>query len=155
MATALKEGDKAPLFNSKDQNENQISSKNLKGKKIILYFYPRDNTPGCTAEACSLRDGYDELLNAGFVVIGVSPDNEKSHQKFSEKHNLPFHLIADTDKELANSYGVWGEKKMLGKTYMGIIRTTFIISEEGVIEHVIPKVDTKNHAGQILELYKK
>jgi thioredoxin-dependent peroxiredoxin len=155
MATVLKEGDKAPLFKSKDQNENEISSENMKGKKIILYFYPRDNTPGCTAEACSLRDGYDELLKAGFVVIGVSPDNEKSHQKFSKQHNLPFHLIADKDKELISSYGVWGEKKMLGKTYMGVIRTTFIISEDGLIEHIIPRVDTKNHAGQILELYKK
>lgn len=153
MGTNLKPGDKAPIFRSKDQNDNEISIENLKGKKIILYFYPRDNTPGCTAEACSLRDGYDELLDSGFVVIGVSPDDEKSHKKFSEKHNLPFHLLADKEKEIVERYGVWGEKKMAGKTYMGVIRTTFIIAEDGTIEHILPKVDTKNHAGQILELY--
>jgi thioredoxin-dependent peroxiredoxin len=155
MSTILKAGDKAPPFSEKDQNDNIISIENLKGKRIILYFYPRDNTPGCTAEACSLRDGYDRLLNEGFVVVGVSPDSEKSHQKFSKQHNLPFHLIADKDKKLINSYGVWGEKKMLGKSYMGVIRTTFIISEDGIIEHIIPKVDTRNHAGQILEIYNK
>jgi thioredoxin-dependent peroxiredoxin len=153
MASDLKRGDKAPRFSSIDQNGRKISLDNLKGKKIILYFYPKDNTPGCTAEACSLRDGYDSLLNAGFVVIGVSPDSEKSHKGFSEKYNLPFHLIADTEKELIKEYGVWGEKSMMGKSYMGVIRTTFVISEDGIIEHVIPKVDTKNHAGQILELY--
>lgn len=153
MATKLNIGDKAPAFSVKDHNGNPVSLENLKGKKVIFYFYPRDNTPGCTAEACSLRDGYDDLLNAGFVVVGVSPDNEKSHQNFSRKYNLPFHLVADTGNELLKEYGAWGEKKMYGKTYEGVIRTTFIISEDGIIEHIISKVDTKNHAGQILELY--
>lgn len=153
MATQLNTGDKAPEFSFKDQNGKQISLEELKGKKIILYFYPKDNTPGCTAEACSLRDGYDNLLDAGFVVLGVSPDSEKSHQNFSKKHDLPFHLIADPEKELIKKYGAWGEKKMYGKTYEGVIRTTFVISEDGVIEHIIPKVNTKDHAGQIMELY--
>lgn len=153
MATKLKSGDKAPEFSMNDQNGNHVSLETLKGKKVILYFYPKDNTPGCTAEACSLRDGYDDLLAAGFVVVGVSPDTEKSHQGFGKKYNLPFHLIADTGKELLNKYGAWGEKKMYGKSYEGVIRTTFVISEEGIIEHVIPKVDTKNHAAQIMELY--
>ncbi len=153
MATKLKTGDKAPLFLAKDQNGNEISLEDLKGKKVILYFYPKDNTPGCTAQACSLRDGYDDLLAAGFVVVGVSPDSEKSHQNFTEKHDLPFHLITDTEKELMQKYGAWGEKKMYGKTYEGVIRTTFIISEDGIIEHVIPKVNTKNHASQIMALY--
>ncbi len=153
MATKLKTGDKAPSFTVKDQKGDEISLEKLKGKKIILYFYPRDNTPGCTAEACSLRDGYDKLLASGFVVVGVSPDTEKSHQNFSSKHDLPFHLVADTEKKLLNEYGAWGEKKMYGKTSEGVIRTTFIISENGMIEHIIPKVDTKNHAEQIMALY--
>lgn len=153
MATKLKTGDKAPPFKVKDQKGDEISLEKLKGKKIILYFYPRDNTPGCTAEACSLRDGYDKLLDSGFVVVGVSPDTEKSHQNFSSKHDLPFHLVADTEKELLKEYGAWGEKKMYGRTSEGVIRTTFIISEKGIIEHIIPKVDTKNHAEQIMALY--
>ncbi len=153
MATKLNPGDKAPDFSSKDQKGEEISLEKLKGKKIILYFYPKDNTPGCTAEACSLRDGYDRLLEAGFVVVGVSPDSEKSHVNFAAKHNLPFHLIADTEMEMLKQYGAWGEKKMYGKTYEGVIRTTFVISENGTIEHVIPKVDTKNHAEQIMALY--
>jgi len=153
MATKLNIGDQAPAFSVKDHNGNPVSLENLKGKKVILYFYPKDNTPGCTAEACSLRDGYDDLLNAGFVVVGVSPDSEKSHQNFSRKHNLPFHLVADTGNELIKKYGAWGEKKMYGKTYEGVIRTTFIISGDGNIEHIISRVDTKNHARQILELY--
>ncbi len=153
MATKLKTGDKAPSFSVKDHGGQEVNLENLKGKKVILYFYPKDNTPGCTAEACSLRDGFDKLLDAGFVVAGVSPDSEKSHKNFAEKHNLPFHLIADTGKELLKAYGAWGEKKMYGKSYEGVIRTTFVISEEGIIEHVIPKVDTKNHAEQILALY--
>ena len=153
MATGLKSGDKAPEFSMNDQNGNPVSLGKFRGNKVILYFYPKDNTPGCTAEACSLRDGYDRLLDAGFVVVGVSPDSEKSHRNFSEKYNLPFHLIADTEKDLLKKYGAWGEKKMYGKSYEGVIRTTFVISEEGIIEHVIPKVDTKNHAAQIMELY--
>ena len=153
MENKLQAGDKAPEFSSKDQNGKEISFENLRGKKIILYFYPKDNTPGCTAEACSLRDGYDDLMKAGFTVVGVSPDTEKSHQGFSKKHDLPFHLIADPDRDLIKKYGVWGEKKNYGKTYEGVIRTTFIINEDGIIEHVIPRVDTKNHASQILKLY--
>lgn len=153
MSTPLKPGDKAPSFLSKDQNGNQISLEGFRGKKIILYFYPKDNTPGCTAEACSLRDGYNDLTEAGFAVVGVSPDSEKSHQNFSNKYDLQFHLIADTEKELLKKYGAWGEKQMYGKTYEGVIRTTFVISEDGVIEHVIPKVNTKEHAAQIIALY--
>ncbi len=153
METQLKKGDKAPGFSFKDQNGRQISLEELKGNKIILYFYPKDNTPGCTAEACSLRDGYDDLLNAGFVVVGVSPDSEKSHENFRRKYDLPFHLIADPEKKTIKKYGAWGEKKMYGKTYEGVKRTTFVISEDGIIEHVIPKVNTKDHAGQIMELY--
>jgi thioredoxin-dependent peroxiredoxin len=153
MAENLKPGDKAPAFQANDQNGEQISLEKFSGKKIILYFYPKDNTPGCTSEACSLRDGYDDLLAAGFVVVGVSPDSEKSHRNFAEKHGLPFHLVADTDRKMLMDYGAWGEKKMYGKTYEGVIRTTFVISEEGKIEHVIPKVDTKNHAQQIMSLY--
>jgi len=156
MATInLKSGDKAPEFVSVDQNGKQIKLSDFKGKKVILYFYPKDNTSGCTAEACSLRDGYEQLANLGFEVVGVSPDSEKSHQNFIKKYNLPFRLIADTDQKVANLYGVWGEKKMYGKAYMGILRTTFIIDEKGVIAHVISKVDTGEHVKQILELIGK
>jgi len=156
MATInLKSGDKAPEFNSVDQNGKQIKLSDYKGKRLILYFYPKDNTSGCTAEACSLRDGYEQLENLGYEVIGVSPDNEKSHQNFIKKFNLPFSLIADTNQDVANSYGVWGEKKMYGKSYMGILRTTFIIDEKGVIAHVISKVNTGEHVNQILELIGK
>ena len=151
MAT-LKPGDKAPGELLKLAGLKQSDTK---GKKIILYFYPKDNTPGCTAEACDLRDNYELLKSKGFVVIGVSPDSEKSHQNFADKFNLPFQLIADTGKELLEAFGVWGEKKMYGKSYMGVLRTTFVISENGIIEKVIDKVDTKNHAGQILEEMKK
>lgn len=147
----LKVGDKAPDFQAIDQDGRSISLTDYKGKKIILYFYPKDNTPGCTDEACSLRDGYDDLTKSGYDVIGVSADSEKSHQGFISKHNLPFRLIADTDKKVIQAYGAWGEKKMYGKSYEGIIRTTFIISEDGTIEEIIDKVKTKNHASQILE----
>lgn len=153
MENKIQKGDRAPSFSSVDTEGNEISLENLRGKKIILYFYPKDNTPGCTAEACSLRDGYDKLLEAGFTVLGVSPDNEKSHEKFRSKYQLPFHLIADPEKELIRKYGVLGEKKMFGKTVEGVKRTTFVINEDGVIEHIIPKVDTNNHASQILALY--
>jgi len=152
---SLKSGDKAPEFSSVDQNGNQIKLSDYKGKKVILYFYPKDNTSGCTAEACSLRDGYEQLANLGFEVIGVSPDNEKSHQNFIKKFDLPFKLIADTDQAVANSYGVWGEKKMYGRSYMGILRTTFLIDEKGIINHVISKVNTGDHLNQILELIGK
>lgn len=148
--TALKTGDKAPDFTGKDQKGNEISLTSLKGNKVVLYFYPKDDTPGCTAQACSLRDNYEALINAGYRVIGVSPDSEKSHIKFAEKYDLPFPLLADTDKKIANDYGVWGRKKFMGKEYDGVIRTTVIIDAEGVISEVIEKVDTKNHANQIL-----
>jgi len=144
----LKEGDKAPDFLYKLASSD---AKEFKGKKTILYFYPKDNTPGCTAEACSLRDNYGLLKSKGFEVIGVSPDSEKSHDKFTEKFTLPFKLIADTEKEILQAYGVWGEKKMYGKSYMGVLRKTFIISEKGIIEKIIEKVDTKEHAIQILK----
>jgi thioredoxin-dependent peroxiredoxin len=153
MENKLQPGDMAPSFSVKDHNGREISLEKMTGKKIILYFYPKDNTPGCTAEACSLRDGYDDLLKAGFSVVGVSPDNEQSHQDFSRKYELPFHLIADPEKELIKKYGAWGEKSRFGKTYEGVLRTTFIINEQGVIEHIIPKVDTQDHAAQILKLY--
>ncbi len=152
---SLKSGDKAPEFTSVDQNGNQVKLSDHKGKKVILYFYPKDNTSGCTAEACSLRDGYEQLSNLGFDVIGVSPDNEKSHQNFIKKFDLPFKLIADTDKAVATLYGVWGEKKMYGRSYMGILRTTYIIDEKGVINHVISKVNTGEHVNQIIELIEK
>lgn len=148
--TNLKEGNPAPVFNGKNQEGKNISLKDFSGKKIILYFYPKDNTPGCTAESCNLRDNYAEIKQKGYEVIGISPDSEKSHQKFINKFNLPFTLIADTDKSIAASYGVYGKKKFMGKEYMGIIRTTFIISEKGIIESVISDVDTKQHTKQIL-----
>lgn len=148
--TQLKPGDKAPDFKGKDSQGNTISLADLKGSKIVLYFYPKDNTPGCTAQACNLRDNYDVLMKQGYKVIGVSADNEKSHVKFIEKFELPFPLIADTEKEILQAYGVWGPKKFMGRTYDGIHRTTFIIDEKGVISEVIEKVDTKNHAAQFL-----
>lgn len=143
----------APQFSGSDQNGNSVSLSSFTGKKIVLYFYPKDNTPGCTAEACSLRDNYEELLKKGFIVLGVSPDSDKSHKGFAEKHNLPFPLIADPDKKIMTAYGAWGEKVMYGKKVTGVIRTTFIIDEKGIIEKVIKKVDTKEHAGQIFKLY--
>jgi peroxiredoxin Q/BCP len=148
--THLKKGDKAPQFIGEDQNGNTISLENLKGEKIVLYFYPKDNTPGCTAQACNLRDNYDILLSKGYKVIGISADTQKSHQKFIEKYNLPFPLIADTDKQIIKQYGVWGPKKFMGRTFDGINRTTFIINTEGNIEEVIEKVKTKEHTKQIL-----
>ena len=149
----LKEGMKAPWFEGIDQNSKEVKLSDFTGKKIILYFYPKDNTPGCTAEACNLRDNYETLLQKGFVVIGVSPDNEKSHKGFAGKYSLPFHLIADTSKKILNDYGVWGEKKMYGKSFMGVIRTTFIIDGKGIIEKIITKVDTSDHTVQIFNTY--
>jgi peroxiredoxin Q/BCP len=146
--TNLKEGDKAPDFLIEKAG---LKKSDIKGKKVILYFYPKDNTPGCTAESCNLRDNYDDLKAKGFEVIGVSPDSEKSHENFKTKHNLPFALVPDTEKEVLNAYGVWGEKNMYGKKYMGVLRTTFIISEDGIIEKIITKVKTKEHAAQILK----
>lgn len=150
-----KEGSKAPDFNGIDQNGKEVNLKNFAGKKLILYFYPKDNTPGCTAEACNLRDNYNDLLNNGFAIVGVSPDSEKSHAGFSDKYSLPFPLIADTGKKILNDYGVWGEKKMYGKSFFGVIRTTFVIDEKGVIDKIISKVETAGHAAQILKLYNK
>lgn len=144
-------GDKAPAIHAKDQHGNDIELEDFKGSKIVLYFYPKDNTPGCTAEACSLRDNYDALLKQGYKVIGVSPDDEKSHQKFTDKYDLPFPLIPDTQKKVLNDYGVWGRKKFMGREYDGVIRTTFVIDEDGKIAEIIEKVDTKKHAGQILK----
>lgn len=149
--TTLKPGDPAPEIDAVDQDGNEIKLKNFRGSKVVLYFYPKDNTPGCTAEACSLRDNYSLLMKKGFKIIGVSADDEKSHKKFIEKFALPFPLIPDKGKKILKDYGVWGMKKNYGKEYEGIIRTTFIISEEGKIERVITKVDTKDHAAQILE----
>ncbi|HXH20084.1 MAG TPA: thioredoxin-dependent thiol peroxidase [Chitinophagales bacterium] len=151
MAT-LKEGDKAPVFKAKDQNGNTVSLSDFKGKKVVLYFYPKDDTPGCTKEACSFRDNYSMLKKKGFEVIGVSVDNEKSHQKFIKRYNLPFTLLADDDKKIVNDYGVWGEKSFMGRKYMGTFRTTFIISEQGKIEKIITKVDTENSAQQVLDV---
>jgi peroxiredoxin Q/BCP len=142
-------GKKAPNFSALDENENNVSLSDFTGKKLVLYFYPKDDTPGCTAEACSLRDHYDELLKKGYAILGVSPDEPKKHTKFIAKYNLPFSLLADTDQTVCNAYGVWVEKSMYGRKYMGVARTTFIIDEEGVLTEIIEKVDTKNHASQI------
>lgn len=153
--TPLAEGQKAPLFEGRDQNGNVVRLSDLLGKKVILYFYPKDNTPGCTAEACSLRDGNSELVQKGFAVIGISPDTEKSHKGFAEKYELPFTLIADPEKKILNAYGVYGEKMMYGKPVTGVIRTTFIIDEEGIITSIIKKVDTKDHASQVIKVWNK
>jgi thioredoxin-dependent peroxiredoxin len=148
--TTLKPGDKAPDFKGQDQNGNVLTNEDFKGNKLVVYFYPKDNTPGCTAQACNLRDNYDLLLSKGYKVIGVSADSEKSHKSFIEKFTLPFPLIADTDREMIKAFGVWGPKKFMGKTFDGIHRTTFVIDENGVIEEVITKVETKDHTSQIL-----
>lgn len=145
-----KTGETAPDFTVNNQHGNPVSLSSFKGKKVVLYFYPKDDTPGCTAESCNLRDNYRQLLDAGYEVLGVSPDNEKKHQKFIAKYDLPFDLLADTDNAVATAYGVWVEKSMYGRSYMGIARTTFIIDEEGKIAEVIEKVDTSNHSSQIL-----
>ena len=147
---ALTVGSKAPDFSTKDQDGNEISLAQLKGKKIVLYFYPKDMTPGCTAESCNLRDNYKALQKAGYEVFGISSDTEKSHKKFIEKEKLPFSLLADEDKSVHARFGTWIEKSMYGRKYMGTARVTFIIDEKGIISEVIEKVDTKNHASQIL-----
>lgn len=148
----LKEGEKAPEFGVKDQDGRLHQLSDYKGKKIALYFYPKDLTPGCTTQSCNLRDNYTDLKKAGIEVIGVSADTEKKHVQFIDKHQLPFTLLADTDKKLINSYGVWGPKKFMGKEFDGINRTTFIIDEQGFIKKIIDKVETKNHAEQILNI---
>jgi peroxiredoxin Q/BCP len=147
----LKEGARAPLFKGKDQDGRVVSLEDYKGKKVVLYFYPKDDTPGCTAEACNLRDNFEDLLSRGFVIIGVSPDNEKSHSKFKNKFELPFSLIADPETQIIQAYGAWGEKNMYGKKYMGVLRTTYVIDEAGIILKIINKVNTDDHTRQILE----
>ena len=147
----LKEGDPAPAIEAVDQDGNQVSLESYKGKKVVLYFYPKDNTPGCTAEACDLRDNYTEFLEKGYEVLGVSADSQASHQKFISKYQLPFKLISDVDKKVLSDYNAWGEKKMYGKSYMGILRKTFIIDEKGFIEKIIEKVKTKEHSRQIFQ----
>lgn len=149
----MKVGDKAPEILGRDENGQEIRLSDYAGKKLVLYFYPKDMTSGCTAQACSLRDGYSELRKQGYEVLGVSVQDEKSHQKFIEKNQLPFHLIADTEQALSQAFGTWGEKSMYGRKYMGMFRTTFIINEEGIVERImLPKeIKTKEHASQILK----
>ena len=151
--TSLNVGDKAPDFVALNEFGKSISLSDFLGKKVILYFYPKDMTPGCTAESCNLGENYSLLQENGFIVLGVSPDSSKSHQKFIDKYNLPFSLIADEDKAVIKAFGVWGPKKFMGKEYNGVHRTTFIIDEDGVIEKVFSKVKTKDHTNQILESY--
>lgn len=148
----IEAGQPAPDFTANDQDGNPISLNQFKGKKVVLYFYPKDSTPGCTTEACDFRDNYASLLAKGITVLGVSADSEASHQKFIAKHSLPFPLVADTDKKIVEAYGVWVEKNMYGKKYMGIARKTFLIDEQGIITHIIEKVDTKNASAQVLAL---
>jgi len=149
----LKVADKVPEFTVKDQDGNPVSLSDYKGKKLIVFFYPKANTPGCTAEACNLRDNYKELQNKGFELLGVSADSEKQQSNFKNKYSLPFKLLADHNKDVINAFGVWGEKKFMGKVYDGIHRKTFVINEDGLVELVIDKVKTKDHANQLLEHY--
>jgi peroxiredoxin Q/BCP len=146
----LKIGDRMPDFEVVDQDGRKVSSKDLMGKKTVVYFYPKDNTSGCTAEACSIRDSYEALLAKGYNIVGVSKDSAASHKKFIDKYELPFTLLSDTSTQMLQAFGAWGEKKMYGKTVFGTIRRTFIFNEEGILERIIEKVDTKNHADQIL-----
>lgn len=148
--TKFKAGDAAPDFEGIDQNGNRVNLEDFKGEKLVIYFYPKDSTPGCTAQACNLRDNYEVLLSRGYKVIGVSADDEKSHRRFIDKYKLPFPLIADTNKDVIKSFDVWGSKKFMGRTFDGIIRTTFVIDEQGVIQDVIEKVETGNHTRQII-----
>lgn len=152
--STLQIGQKAPDFKALNQEGKSISLTDFGGSKIILYFYPKADTPGCTAESCNLRDNYDDLMNKGYEIIGVSADSVSKQKKFAEKYNLPFHLIADESKEVIKTYGAWGVKKMYGKDYEGILRTTFVIDERGVILNILEKVNTKEHAAQILEAMK-
>ncbi len=147
----LKAGDIAPDFSVKDQKGNTVKLSDFKGKKVVLYFYPKDSTPGCTAEACNLRDNYEALQNAGYEILGVSKDSEKSHQKFIDKYELPFTLLADEEKEIHDKYGTWIEKSMYGRKYMGTARVTFLVDAQGKIEEIIEKVKTKDHTAQILK----
>ncbi len=147
----LQIGSPAPNFSANNQKGETLSIGHFTGKKLVLYFYPKDDTPGCTAEACSLRDNYQDLMATGYAVLGVSPDTEAKHQKFIAKYNLPFDLLADTNNTVSLAYGVWVEKSMYGRKYMGIARTTFVIDEQGNLTEIIEKVDTKNHATQIIK----
>ncbi len=147
----LKAGDKLPVFKGKIQDGSEVKSTDYRGKKLVIYFYPKDDTPGCTAEACNLRDNYKKLQKAGYQVLGISSDDEKSHQKFIKKFDLPFPLMADTDKSIHEKFGTWVEKSMYGRKYMGTARTTFLVDEKGTIEEIIEKVDTKEHTSQILK----
>ena len=151
--TTLHEGEKAPAFTSKDQDGNKISLADFKGKKIVLYFYPEDNTPTCTVQACNLRDNYSLLKKNGFTVLGVSPDDEKSHKKFEAKFDLPFTLVTDPDHKIIDKYGVWGEKLLYGRRYMGLHRTTFLIDEKGVIRKIFLKPKSKQHAEDIIKAW--
>lgn len=148
---SLQVGDKAPAFEAKIQDGSTIKLSDYLGKKVVIYFYPKDNTPGCTAQSCNLRDNYEILQNQGYVVLGVSTDSEKSHVKFIEKFDLPFDLISDPDKEVHDLYGTWDLKKLYGREYMGTVRTTFVIDEKGIIEEIIGKVKTKAHTEQIIK----
>ena len=149
----VKEGNKAPDFTAKDQNGNKVKLSDLKGQKVVLYFYPKDDTPGCTKEACSFRDASDVYAEKGIKVLGVSTDDEKSHQKFISKYDLPFDLLADTDKKIVEKYGVWGEKSMYGKKYMGTLRKTFLIGEDGKIVKIFDKVNVSEHADEVLKAF--
>lgn len=150
----LKEGDKAPVFNGVDQNGNKVSLSDYKGKKLALYFYPEDDTPTCTIQACNLRDDYSLLKKEGFEVVGVSPDDPKKHKKFEQKFNLPFKLIADTSRQILEKYGVWDHKKLFGHEYMGVLRTTFVIDEKGVIRKIFTRPKNKAHAEEIIAAMK-
>ncbi|MFN5334257.1 MAG: thioredoxin-dependent thiol peroxidase [Bacteroidota bacterium] len=150
---SLKSGDKAPVFSGVDQNGKGVALKDYKGKKLVLYFYPKDDTPGCTAQACSLRDDYASLKKKGVEILGVSADNEAKHQKFIDKYELPFRLLADTNHEVIKQYDVWGKKQFMGRIFDGLNRTTFLINEKGIIDHVIEQPDTKNHAEEIQKLW--
>jgi thioredoxin-dependent peroxiredoxin len=148
------EGDKAPAFSAKNQDGKKVSLAEFKGKKLVLYFYPEDGTPTCTVQACNLRDNYALLKKQGFEVVGVSPDDEKSHKKFETKHELPFTLVTDTEHAILNKYGVWGEKQMYGRKYMGVLRTTFVIDEKGIIKKIFLKPKSKQHAEEIVSAWK-
>ena len=154
MELKLQPGDKAPAFTATDQNGDKIALSDYKGKKVVLFFYPKDNTPTCTNEACNIRDNYAQLKKKGIAVLGVSIDDEKSHKKFEQKHQLPFTLVADPDKKIVEAYGVWGLKKFMGREFMGTHRTTFLINEKGIIEHIIEKMVSKDHTAQILDTWK-